>query len=253
MTLTASSRPSSRRRPRSVPTVFAVLSASSAYQMIYYSGAAKCTLMANTPLGDIEVLFSNSEEPCTRHPRSQRTSGYDRTNMRIRLSRNQGNIEVSRFVSTPAVITGKKQGEWTKKMFAFAPHEPFKNAGGLDEMEREGTETLLDFMKVCEAVEAVVVTDSRLEANRSAGITGCHSSSDETKASTVTRLQGSRSLKSSPSVLAVTPLSSMAIPPRPSKLSQSGYLRQRQGLLRVVSDGSSAAKSAQVSTFDRLS
>jgi hypothetical protein len=113
--------------------------------MIFNSNEARCTLMANTPLSDVELLF-----PCPNTSAVQlRISS---TKMRIKLSQQRQLVEISRFVSSPV---DKMQGEWTKKVCPFISDGSMWNPENLDNTEIDGMKMLVAFLKLCEATEAV--------------------------------------------------------------------------------------------------
>ena len=91
--------------------------------MILNKPGVKCTLMANQPLGDIELVFASSKQPTSlvsdkpisKHQEQDTTRRPPA--MRVRFSRHQRSLEIAR-------ITGSKSGQWMKKVFATLPWSP---------------------------------------------------------------------------------------------------------------------------------
>jgi hypothetical protein len=191
--------------------------------MVYHYMDAKCVLMGNTPLGDIEILF-NKTSPETVSPSSKNKTPTPRANMRVRLARERQSIEISRVMSSASGKPGASQEEWTKKVLPFDPRELTRNLGSLDRQEKTGIGRLLDFLKLCEAVEAL--DSDTLDIKMASQAT-----SSETRKLGSMR-DRSESLQSSLETIA-TPLTSVRIPPRPPKLSCLASSRSRSSLTKT--------------------
>ncbi|KAJ3730998.1 kinase-like domain-containing protein [Lentinula guzmanii] len=118
-------------------------------RMTMHEPSLKCTLMANTPQADIEVLLSDSS---TRNPTQKQTSATldkDRAHMRFRYSRQMHSLEISQCVMGPQ---GK---EWKKRMLEISNLDPASEhvLASLSNVELEGLSRLSRFMRVCEALE----------------------------------------------------------------------------------------------------
>ncbi|KAF9468586.1 kinase-like domain-containing protein [Collybia nuda] len=118
-------------------------------KLVLYTTSAKCTLMANSPQGDIEVLFGGNLIPGT-----GKGKDHDKGNkgpfMRIRLSRQGQAIELAQYLS------GVRGEEWTKTSLPAAKEPPYvaKNDwSSLNEAEQEAMNHLAYFVRKCEALE----------------------------------------------------------------------------------------------------
>lgn len=120
-----------------------------------YTTAAKCTLMANAPQGDIELLFGAP----TMVPRKAAEAQHrvqKQASMRIRFSRKLQSIEISRC------IYGLRGEEWTKKSISSTVYPPYIGENDrplLEEAEDTAIHHLSFFVQTCEAAEEVIVTN----------------------------------------------------------------------------------------------
>jgi len=118
-----------------------------------YTVAAKCTLMANIPRGDIELSFTSPTITSTKSPRQrQDKSPY----MRIRFSRQGQFMELSQHIS------GAQGEEWTKKSISSTESPPYISIGNwktLEDTEKVAIQQLVHFVRTCEAVEELLVLD----------------------------------------------------------------------------------------------
>ncbi|KAJ3524700.1 hypothetical protein NM688_g8516 [Phlebia brevispora] len=138
-------------------------------KMVLYRPGAQCTLMANEPTGDIEVIIPPPVSDCSgRYTKRQRPSGEARTSLspqsliktRVRLFRRNRTIEISRYKPASACVdaTSPTAGEWVKKVLpAFGQQLRVRQADweALEACEQEGLVILRYFMRVCEAVDGV--------------------------------------------------------------------------------------------------
>jgi polo-like kinase 4 len=118
-----------------------------------YTAAAKCTLMANIPRGDIELSFTS---PSTAAVRSSGQRHEKTPYMRIRFSRQCQFVELSQHVS------GAQGEEWTKKSIPSTDSSPFistDNWTTLEDAEKEAIQQLVHFVRTCEAAEGLLLLD----------------------------------------------------------------------------------------------
>jgi polo-like kinase 4 len=111
-----------------------------------YKSEVKCTLMANDPQANIELLFQS----CSHQKDGDAGSDIQKPCMRMRLSRQNHSLEIARHIS------GARGGEWTKKTLV-ATREPRVVGEAewkeLDVTEKDGLKCLSEFLEVSEAVE----------------------------------------------------------------------------------------------------
>ncbi|KAF8073835.1 kinase-like domain-containing protein [Lyophyllum atratum] len=179
-------------------------------KLVVYLVAAKCTLMANTPLADIELLLNGSSSS----PNRDRTANDP--SLRIRFSRQSQSIEFARHISSA------RGEEWTKKVLASASEPPYvstKDWKGLEQMEKDAMHDLTRFVRTCDVVEVLIDTTSSSSTNNAP------STAEDTKFSvpfTVEKpgrhQQTFNSSTSVPTIASSFP-SFFNFAPRPSKLS----------------------------------
>ncbi|TFK52510.1 kinase-like protein [Heliocybe sulcata] len=109
-------------------------------KMTMHLPAARCTLMANEPRGDIELVFRDAYSRARGKPGDEEAVA-----MRVRLSREKQALEIARYGSA---------GEWAKRVWRVDAEEELAVAG-LDDAERKAVEGLRRFLRVCEAAEGV--------------------------------------------------------------------------------------------------
>ncbi|KAF7792613.1 hypothetical protein EIP86_003710 [Pleurotus ostreatoroseus] len=129
-------------------------------KLVLHLPNARCTLMANEPDGDIEVMIPPSDSAPRRPRTADRSSGNGRdarpsVNIRLRLFQRHHLVEISRYMKTSGA-TGA--GEWMKKVLPTSGRSPVLRLDkddwrALEECERSGLEVLWYFVRVCEAVE----------------------------------------------------------------------------------------------------
>ncbi|KAJ7044059.1 hypothetical protein C8F04DRAFT_688068 [Mycena alexandri] len=113
-------------------------------KLTLHTSAAKCTLMANAPRGDIELFFGSLP------PNDRKHSAGDAPRMRMRLSRGCGSLEIARHVS------GARGEEWTKTVLKTTDEYPHILAADWDNLEmteRDGIAHLARFWRTCKALE----------------------------------------------------------------------------------------------------
>ncbi|GLB38488.1 putative serine threonine-protein kinase PLK4 [Lyophyllum shimeji] len=116
-------------------------------KLVVYSVAAKCTLMANAPQADIELLFSGQAPSPSKDPSASDPS------LRIRFSRRNHTLEFARHISN------SRGEEWTKKVVATIPGPPYlstKDWKELKQAEQDAMHHLTRFVRMCDAVESEI-------------------------------------------------------------------------------------------------
>jgi polo-like kinase 4 len=120
-----------------------------------YKREAKYTLMANSPRGDIELLFQSSTPPPPHDKIYRKRELTDYINsqtpsMRLRFSRQRQLVEIARYVQ------GSQGGEWTKKVLPAMDKNlaiSMEDWTGLEDSEWAGISCLIEFLSVCEEIE----------------------------------------------------------------------------------------------------
>ncbi|CAL1713208.1 unnamed protein product [Somion occarium] len=144
-------------------------------KLILHKPDAKCTLMANEPLGDIEIL-SPPVNVSSKHPFKDNQAVLPiKTTTRMRLLRRSGTLEISRYLPTSS-HSGPLTGEWTKKVIRLTNHSEWissKDHKGLDSNESNLLHILEHFLQVCAAAEQCENSEN---ASRSPSRTGPSSS-----------------------------------------------------------------------------
>ncbi|KAL1942059.1 hypothetical protein VTO73DRAFT_6589 [Trametes versicolor] len=116
-------------------------------KLVHYAGEAKCTLMANGPSGDIEIVIPAEED---RKNTQQKA-------VRLRLHQKKCMLEISRYSGQPVGSKGRKDlGEWTKKVVALFPDLTLAvgDKAALDDLERLAMRHLSDFLRICDAANS---------------------------------------------------------------------------------------------------
>ncbi|KAH9895161.1 kinase-like domain-containing protein [Cubamyces lactineus] len=119
-------------------------------KLVHYSGEAKCTLMANGPPGDIEVVMPADED-----------KKNSREAIRLRLCVKKRTLEISRYIDKSSKGKARNLGEWTKKIVALGPSLALMEEDrlGLDNMERLAVGELSSFVSLCDATNLLQVDD----------------------------------------------------------------------------------------------
>ncbi|KAJ8691528.1 hypothetical protein PTI98_011090 [Pleurotus ostreatus] len=129
-------------------------------QLVLYTPVARCTLWANGPPADIELLF-RSYSPSHKLPA---TIADAVPTMRVRFSRQCRSLEIARYVDTD------QGGEWLKKDLIGYKHPADISASdyrALADVERDALAQLSDFLKKCETIENAPVVPVANENNES--------------------------------------------------------------------------------------
>ncbi|KAJ4482254.1 hypothetical protein J3R30DRAFT_3286150, partial [Lentinula aciculospora] len=118
-------------------------------RMTMHEPSLKCTLMANTPQADIELLLSDSLTRKATQKQSSPTLEKDQARLRLRYSRQMQSLEISEFV------TGPQGKEWKTRTFGISSLDPASEPAlaTLSNAEMEGLSQLSRFMHVCETLE----------------------------------------------------------------------------------------------------
>ncbi|KAF8339614.1 uncharacterized protein EI90DRAFT_2259047 [Cantharellus anzutake] len=131
-------------------------------KFIFFTPRAKCTVMSNGPLPDVELTFPACGPGVKETKRGAAVADLFPT-MRIRLLRRTGHVEVYRsihYVSQPTLtanVPGFGEGEWTKRVAAIP------NGGHLSEIplfsafpeEREGLTHMDECLSLCSQLESL--------------------------------------------------------------------------------------------------
>lgn len=129
-------------------------------QLVLYTPVARCTLWANGPPADIELLF-RSYSPSHKLPATITDAV---PTMRVRFSRQCRSLEIARYVDTD------QGGEWLKKDLLGYKHPADISASDyrtLADMERDALDQLSDFLKKCETIENAPIVPVANENNES--------------------------------------------------------------------------------------
>ncbi|KAJ7459804.1 kinase-like domain-containing protein [Mycena latifolia] len=125
-------------------------------KLILHTGAAKCTLMANAPPADIELLFGLSGSQSRRKTDQSAETFVDAPRMRLRLSRQCGSLEIAKHIS------GARGEEWTKKVVKTIDENPHISTADwetLDATEQDSIAHLARFWRICEVLEQLESED----------------------------------------------------------------------------------------------
>ncbi|KAF7299084.1 Protein kinase domain-containing protein [Mycena indigotica] len=170
-------------------------------------GFVQCTLMANSTPADIELL---SGRPATRKSANPKQS-IDNAQLRLRLSRQLGSLEIAKHVS------GAQGEEWTKRILKTvkedSSHICSADWESLDDDEKNAMEHLNRFWRLCvflEEQERQVNGASKSQSPQRVEPRISLSSIIKSKAPTPPR-------PPSPSSASTRRLSGVYIPPRPLK------------------------------------
>ncbi|KAI9067534.1 kinase-like protein [Trametes sanguinea] len=115
-------------------------------RLVYHLDDAKCTLMANGPPGDVEVVMPGEGD--------RKTS---RQAIRLRLQRQTYTLEISRYrTKTPNGPSQAELGEWAKKVIALNTNFDLKEEDKttLDASELVCMQRLSKFLRICSAADS---------------------------------------------------------------------------------------------------
>ncbi|KAJ7134560.1 kinase-like domain-containing protein [Mycena epipterygia] len=182
-------------------------------KLILHTGAAKCTLMANSPRADVELLFGGGGAGAHGHgrrkSRSAETCHDTSPRMRIRLSRQCGSLEIATHTS------GARGEEWTKKVLKTTDEYPYVSAPDWDTLEgpeQDGMVHLARFWRIWEALEQAEGNVDPLPAVSHP----CGTSKSPSRTVPATE---SPTVRTPASFSSTQTLSLVNVAPRPSKLS----------------------------------
>ncbi|KAH9841603.1 uncharacterized protein C8Q71DRAFT_339837 [Rhodofomes roseus] len=122
-------------------------------KLVLYQPDYKCTLMANEPLGDIELIGKGHS------PENLKAHGLLTSNephMRITLRRRRQSVEIARFIPSAQTQTKAGTGEWIRKVLPVTTDYlcvSQETLAALEVGERDGLERLAVFLQLCEALE----------------------------------------------------------------------------------------------------
>lgn len=135
-------------------------------KLVLHKPEYKCTLMANEPLGDIEVVFTPEVLGVAGSYSKGGTSIPQGPNLRVRLSRLRQSVEISRHVP-PASEGRPGTGEWVKKVLPVTPGEYALLGEALEKLEsteKTGWRHLVDFLMICQDVGPSLIPPLELAA-----------------------------------------------------------------------------------------
>ncbi|KAI0801921.1 hypothetical protein BC629DRAFT_1591587 [Irpex lacteus] len=153
-------------------------------KLVQYKPNAKCTLMANEPFGDVEVVYTPSSESVGARSGSTISTPYINTKIKLRLRQDRRTLEITRsFIPPPeafvldansapphAILMSKKVLPVVRAGYAMVLVALYEMGGAavggvgvggtgsdgvLDEEEAEGVKVLRRFLGVCRAVVGV--------------------------------------------------------------------------------------------------
>ncbi|KAF7978499.1 hypothetical protein HWV62_45651 [Athelia sp. TMB] len=133
-------------------------------QMVFIGVASKCTLMSNKPQADIETIYPGRSSR-SRHLATNQDSAMG-TKLRIRYSRQQMTIEISRFI--PSEESHPKGGEWSKKILSTAQglSQIYDHSwNNLDATEHSAMLDLRKFLRMCEFLEQLPPSGPALQSH----------------------------------------------------------------------------------------
>ncbi|KAJ7069839.1 kinase-like domain-containing protein [Mycena amicta] len=183
-------------------------------KLILHLGSAQCTLMANSAPADIELVAG--PQPPTRKPTVNIDKHSDAPRIRLRLSRQQGFLEIAKHVS------GTQGEEWTKRVFKTvkddSSHICSADWESLDEEETNAMEQLNRFWRLCvfleeqeRQVKGTSQSPPRLRPQSSL------QSLKEVQLTPKSHINRSPPRAASISSTPTLPLSNVHVPPRPTK------------------------------------
>jgi polo-like kinase 4 len=170
-----------------------------AFQLTLHTTNSKCTMMANGPIPDIELLFESGIpagfESSDKNPNA--------SSLRIRLSRQHRSLEFAQHV------IGDRGPEWTKQLIPCLEVHPFMSESiwvNLEEAKKKAIQQMSHFLRLCETLEAAADDwPARTATVDNLADDGVEKLSDDSKGRDRTRSTSS--------------ISSFQILPRPPKLS----------------------------------
>lgn len=160
---------------------------------------SKCSMMANGPLPDIELLF----EPGVPAEFELSDKNLNASSLRMRLSREHRSLEFAQHV------IGDRGPEWTKQLIPCLEVHPFMSESiwvNLEDVKKKAIQQMSRFLRLCETLEAA--TDDW--TSRTATVDNLADDGVEKLSGDLKGLDRTRSTSS---------ISSFQILPRPPKLS----------------------------------
>ncbi|KAI0074018.1 kinase-like protein [Panus rudis PR-1116 ss-1] len=148
-------------------------------KLVLYRPEAKCTLMANEPLGDIEIHCGSESDKTV----SKGKGAQVRESLRIFLSRATRTMEISRY-TPPKHDPQSNAGEWSKKVLRLVDDAAVslriieEDRYDLDCLVTARLRILEDFLVVCHAAE-------NLEHGNVTKLDVCQSEAEESSDDTV--------------------------------------------------------------------
>ncbi|KAJ6619447.1 hypothetical protein B0H10DRAFT_1946718 [Mycena sp. CBHHK59/15] len=206
-------------------------------KLVLHIGSVKCTLMANTPRGDVELLFQQFGHSSPQERRTLR-KGHQATEtspwMRIRLSRQGGSVEIAKHISR------ERGEEWTKKVLKIIDEDPHVSAldwDTLDATERASMVHLARFWRICEALELLDIQDSQAYPDASSVTSNSRSKTLGAAGSTDLKNLHTRAPSiEKPGLSSAQTLPLASVPPRPPKLPLTSTTKWRSDRVPFSTD-----------------
>jgi polo-like kinase 4 len=126
----------------------------SSVKIVVHEVDLRCTVMANAPDADFELLFYRFEHDSSFRKNKKGEATQRDIRMRIRLMRKRQLVEISRQVSVTTTAEREQVGEWVKKVIV-APGGNFAGIDRrtLDDEETTGLARALGFVSLCDIFE----------------------------------------------------------------------------------------------------
>jgi hypothetical protein len=115
---------------------------------------AKCTLMANAPMGDIELVLNRDLFSCNSSTSVGLKGKNNSPSMRIRFSRQQCFVEFAQHV------VENRGSEWKKRVKTFTgDFGLLLLEDDLSDLERKALHLLANFLQICKQLEQLAILD----------------------------------------------------------------------------------------------
>ncbi|KZT73741.1 hypothetical protein DAEQUDRAFT_807948 [Daedalea quercina L-15889] len=129
-------------------------------KLVLHKPGCKCTLMANEPLGDIELTFGRGSSHERFKGGDSDTPDGTGPQMRVSLRRRRQTVEVARFIPSPSAQAQAEAGtgEWTRRVLPVTMDYlcvSDESLAALEPAERDGLDHLARFLRLCEALEGL--------------------------------------------------------------------------------------------------
>ncbi|KAI0743619.1 kinase-like domain-containing protein [Daedaleopsis nitida] len=182
-------------------------------KLVHYDVEYRCTLMANGPPGDVEIMMPVEDD----------AGPSERETIRLRLQRSKRTLEISRHLAKAGAR--KDAGEWMKKVIPLIGCLELSEDDWLamDGLERLAMACLGEFLRVCEVAEGTEAPNGSAEART--GRERLERALKHMEAPVEDTDVDVNSRKSSRMGSRASVMSSVVVPPRPRKFSSTAMLR----------------------------